>query len=276
MTEIEKRRKRPNITPLWIIGLFVSLTETVLGVGILQTSGGIQIALTVFVLVFPLLIAGAFFAILWFRSYVLYPPTEYGPETDVASYVQAMQRRPLDENTLYSSIQETIRATLTSGDIVGELSQALSSQAPESKQAQVVDVLSLAADKAVEQIRASNFLTIDSRPLLGQRQGKAWQVAYENYSNASDLLDAVWYWLYCHTGEMPTYEYGTSWALRDSKTGRVFKNAGRMWATNRFAERLGRSVDLTAARTRVGTIPDTRTLREIGIEPGMRLEVIRL
>jgi hypothetical protein len=276
MTETERKHKRLNITPLWVIGLFVSLTETVLGVGVLQTSGSIQIALTAFVLVFPLLIAGMFFAILWWRPYVLYPPTEYGLETDVASYVRAMQQRPIDENTLYSSIQETIRATMTSGDVVGELSRVLPSRTLESKQAQVVDVLSLAADKAVEQIRESNFLAIDSRPLLGEEQGKVWQVAYENFSSVSELLDDVWSWLYRHTERMPAYEYGISWALRDSETGQVFKDAGEMWATNQFAKKLGRRVDLTAARTWAGTIPDTRTLREIGITPGMSLEVVRL
>jgi hypothetical protein len=58
------------ITPLWIVALFVSLTETVLGIAVTQTTGGVQVALTVFVLVFPVLIAGSFFAILWHKPYV--------------------------------------------------------------------------------------------------------------------------------------------------------------------------------------------------------------
>lgn len=82
------------ITPLWIVALFVSLTETILGAAVTQTSGGIQVALTTFVIVFPLLIAGSFFAILWQKPYVFYPPTEFGAQVNVSEFVAAMQRRP--------------------------------------------------------------------------------------------------------------------------------------------------------------------------------------
>src|SRR5579884_3659757 len=67
---------RRGVTPLWVVSLFVSLTETVLGVGVIHTSGGIQVALTTFMIVFALLVAAAFFLILGFRPYVFYPPTE--------------------------------------------------------------------------------------------------------------------------------------------------------------------------------------------------------
>src|ERR1044071_4920386 len=87
---LEKRA----ITPLWIVALFVSLTETVLGVAVTQTQGNIQVALTVFVLTFPLLIAGSFFGILWHKPYVFYPPTDFGEQTKVGEFVEAMQRRP--------------------------------------------------------------------------------------------------------------------------------------------------------------------------------------
>ena len=53
------------LTPLWVISLFVSLTEAVLGIAETKTTGGVQLALTVFVIAFPSIIAGAFFAVLW-------------------------------------------------------------------------------------------------------------------------------------------------------------------------------------------------------------------
>jgi hypothetical protein len=67
-----------GVTPLGIISLFVGLTEAVLGVAVVHVEGGIQVALTVFVIAFPSLIALGFFGILWDRPYVFYPPTEYG------------------------------------------------------------------------------------------------------------------------------------------------------------------------------------------------------
>lgn len=69
---------RRALTPLWVVSIFVSLTETVLGVGVIRTSGGIQVALTVFVIAFAVLVASGFFLILWFRPYVL---SSYGIRT---------------------------------------------------------------------------------------------------------------------------------------------------------------------------------------------------
>jgi hypothetical protein len=87
-------REKKAVTPLWIVALFVSLTELVLGAAVTQTTGGIQIGLTVFVIAFPTLVAASFFVTLWYKPYVFYPPTEFGHQTNVAEYVEAMQRKP--------------------------------------------------------------------------------------------------------------------------------------------------------------------------------------
>ncbi len=67
-----------RVTPLGIVATFVTLTESVLGLALTQVTGGVQVALTVFVIVFAILVAGAFFLILWFRPFVFYSPSEYG------------------------------------------------------------------------------------------------------------------------------------------------------------------------------------------------------
>lgn len=81
--------KARRLTPLWIISLFVGLTEAVLGVAVTQTTGGVQVALLVFVVTFPLLIAASFFFILWNRPWVFYAPTEYGG-IDPVSFVATL------------------------------------------------------------------------------------------------------------------------------------------------------------------------------------------
>ncbi len=83
-----------KLTPLWVISLFVSLTEVVLGVASAQTSGGVQLILVIFVTTFPILIAVAFFVCLWWRPWVFYPPSEYG-SMDVQQYVEALKGGPL-------------------------------------------------------------------------------------------------------------------------------------------------------------------------------------
>lgn len=80
------------MTPLWVISLFLSLTEGVLGVGVIQTSGDIQVALAWFVIGFPIAVAIAFFAILWFKPYVLYSPFEFGSADDAATFIEAISR----------------------------------------------------------------------------------------------------------------------------------------------------------------------------------------
>lgn len=69
------QRKAVNpgkITPLWIVAAFVTLTETVLSYALTQVDDGVQVALTVFVITYAILVAGAFFVILWNRPYVFY------------------------------------------------------------------------------------------------------------------------------------------------------------------------------------------------------------
>ena len=65
------------LNPLWIIFLFFSFTEVMLGFVVFNTTGGIQIALTVFVIGFPLLVSISFFLILWNRPEHLYAPKDF-------------------------------------------------------------------------------------------------------------------------------------------------------------------------------------------------------
>jgi hypothetical protein len=81
--------KERRLTPLWIISLFVGLTEAVLAVAVTQTTGGVQIALAAFVMIFPLLIAAAFFTVLWKRPWQFYAPSEYGA-VDPVSFVETL------------------------------------------------------------------------------------------------------------------------------------------------------------------------------------------
>jgi hypothetical protein len=102
--------KSGRLTPLWIVSLFVTLTETVLGVAATQTEGGVQIALTVFVLGFPVLVAAAFFLILWHKSWAFYSPGEYG-NVDPARYVEALtqaQKRMERVTTQTADLKGTI------------------------------------------------------------------------------------------------------------------------------------------------------------------------
>ena len=94
--------KGRGLTPLWIISLFVSLTEAVLGAVVTKTTGGVQTALLGFVIIFPLLVAAAFFAILWNCPWVFYAPSEYGA-IDPALFVGTLAQAQLGRVTTKTS-----------------------------------------------------------------------------------------------------------------------------------------------------------------------------
>jgi hypothetical protein len=85
--------RKTQITPLWIVAAFVTLTEIVLGYAVTKTTDGIQVSLTVFVILFALSVAGVFFVILWNRPYVFYAPSEYG-SVDPKSFIDAVKTPP--------------------------------------------------------------------------------------------------------------------------------------------------------------------------------------
>lgn len=81
------------LTPLWVVSLFVTLTEITLSIAVARTQGGVQVALTWFVIVFPVFVAASFFAILWTKPWVFYSPKEYG-RTDASAFIQALRGPP--------------------------------------------------------------------------------------------------------------------------------------------------------------------------------------
>jgi hypothetical protein len=120
---------RGRITPLWIIAAFVTLTETILGYAVTKTATGVQIALTVFVIGFALLIATAFFVILWQRPFVFYSPSEYGgvdpkcfidairmsasPKVaEQVELVRKVEKDPEDKNAQYDLINSLIDSVI--------------------------------------------------------------------------------------------------------------------------------------------------------------------
>jgi len=253
MNEYNIYRKR-SLTPLWVISFFVSLTETVLSIGVIKTDGTIQLALTLFVIIFPIFIASVFFLILWNRPYVFYSPTEYGQQ-NVRQYVEAMQLRVINNNQLFSHIEDTIRTKLSDSEIINKISNIISHNDIKNDSDKIAQALTSVADKTLETIRRDNFITIDSRPLLG-KNGKIWQIAYSQYSMVSDLLDMIWSFLDKYG--IPPYTYGVLWALREKESGKIFKEMGRTWASS------------------FGSVLDFRNLSEVGISPGILLEVISL
>ncbi len=83
-----------KLSPLWIISIFVTFTEAVLGYAVTKTDSWIQGALAVFVMLFAIGIASAFFYILWHKPYHFYSPSDFG-NISPKDFVDAIQGAPV-------------------------------------------------------------------------------------------------------------------------------------------------------------------------------------
>lgn len=101
-----------RMTPLLVVGAFISLTEVVVGIAAAKTSGTVQNWLIGFVYVFPVLIAVAFFVTLWTRPFVFYTPGDFGATQDVSKYVEAMRGTPKKGELTASSTLERKEAQI--------------------------------------------------------------------------------------------------------------------------------------------------------------------
>jgi len=101
------------------------------------------------------------------------------------------------------------------------------------------------------------FITIDSTPLLSHN-GSVWQQKYDPNQSVGDFLDELYYFAdYLMADYVEPRTYGNAWILRDTQSGQVFYEL-KGW---RVKNNIWKS--------------DVRTLSEVGILAGCKLEVIR-
>src|SRR6478752_3694522 len=112
-----------SINPLWMIFLFFSFTEIMLGVGVLNTLGGVQTALVSFVILFPTGIAMMFFVILWFRPKHFYAPKDYSNDQ---SFLEMMRTERTYNPDIAGTIEKTLTTFLTSPELAEKLSNVSS------------------------------------------------------------------------------------------------------------------------------------------------------
>ncbi|MEU1824029.1 hypothetical protein ABZ502_16575 [Streptomyces abikoensis] len=232
------------LNPLWIISLFLGLSETTVGVATVQSNGWAQAALALFAVTFPVLVSAAFFAILWKKPEVLYAPGDFPEHVPVMAYVDGMRRgSAVNTELLESVVQDTLQTVLPS---------FLSNTATP---AQVTEMVEQAVASAHEGL-ARRMLTIDLSLTHPTFQDFRAEFPLAETATVRDLLDGIWHILRHH---VKPFTYGSQWILMDRKNGRVFNRIGTQWAN----EHLGLS-------------SDTRSLKEVEIHATMDLAVLLL
>jgi len=244
------------ITPLWIIFLFFAFTEVVLGLAVFKTTGGIQVALTIFVMGFPLLVAAAFFYLLIYRPENIFSPGEFRSDAGyIESRTIAYSNRPLStQEDLNTKIEQEITQGLTSGQFAKRISPLQGEELTEALEDTAVTLS--------KEIRETNFFTVCLDRIAPDLNDLTMPIAA--FATFGGLLDEIYFRLLQSGGAVPSRTYGTHWVLRNKETGEVFKS---IW----MLEDVGSRDPLVSA-----LVSDHRSLQEVGIKPGMTLEIVRL
>jgi hypothetical protein len=242
-----------GLTPLGIVATFVALSETVAGLAAVKTEGVVQFMFASFAVFFPVFIAGVFFAILWKRAYVLYPPQDFGPEVDVRHYVEAMRHQAVGTQEIHSLVRATIAETLTSPMAQVALSEVTATKLPNAGEA-LKKASGVIADEAVERLQRS-VLTVDIGAFGDLGLVPELVFPFHADDDAFTLLSAV----YFQIGDyVQAFTYGKSWALQEEASGKLILPADVNWADNHSLANSG------------------ATVAEMGLTAGMRLRAIPL
>ncbi len=241
-----------HATPLWVISIFITLTEVVVGGVVTQTDGVVQILFTVFAIIFPTFISIAFFYILWNRPHHLFSPTEYGQQVSINEYVSAMkQTMAVDETRLYDDIKQTITQTLKSEDMTQQFAQQIDNTSSTEQNQKIAQALDYAVEQTVEHVKEHNFISIDTRPLLPE-EGERYTIAHTKFKTAGDLLDYVW--LQLQAASVPPFTYEKLWILKNADTHQYYTGLHAKIVNGKYQK-------------------DRRQLSDIGINPGTHLVV---
>lgn len=232
------------VNPLWIISLFLGLSETTVGVVAALASGWVQGVLATFAVTFPVLVSGAFFATLWRKPEVLYAPGDFPEHVSVGTYVDGMRRGSRGQVEL---LEEVVRDTLES-----VLPSFLSSAATPAQVTQLVNEAVASAHEGI----ASRVLTVDLSSVDSTVRDFQVQFPLFDEATVADFLDRVWVMLRDH---VKPFTYGTRWILVDRKAGRTFADIGTEWA-----------------KANLGVDEDYRLLKDVGIHASLDLAALLL
>lgn len=174
--------------------------------------------------------------------------------SEVNSIIQLLGTPRMGEDQLYKKIEETIKSSLLSSELVNKLVDTVAQGTNVRTEKQVSDILDSAAGAAARKVKENSFLTIDSTPLLLE-QGKVWDEPINASQSVLSFLDTLWFKLRPH---VPPHTHGDIWILRNQKSGHIYKEITKYWAAEHGIDR------------------EEQTLEDVQIVAGMTLEIIPL
>jgi hypothetical protein len=224
-------------SPLWIIALFIALSEVTAGVAAITTDGITRSIFAVFTVTFPLIVLSAFVWLLVRHPANLYGPWQYPERVGVEGYAAALSRQRRTANLVYRH---------AAGEAVAMAAAQEAGTSP-SKQAVSAEKVEQEFDRIIRE----SSIVVDCSAF---RSGEPALFPVTEETTASELLNAIYFEL---APAVLPFTYGESWLLTD-QDGHRLTDLGTQWARRRNRGR------------------DLRRLEEVGIELGSSLTVLPL
>jgi hypothetical protein len=223
-------------TPLWIISIFIGLSQAVAGLVAIQGSGWIAGTLAIFAVIYPIVVTGLFFLILWKRNWLFYPPSEFSHDVQPAQYIDAMRGQriqlELGQVAIRTAVEEAAVSTMKEWGVDDE------------------ERLERVRTKTREEL---DKLSIDVNIDINETNAARTRFYPTDTSTVTDLLNSVYFAI---SDFVRPFEYPRTWVL-EREGGGVLDQMGTSWARSR------------------GLPEDDRLLGEVGIKAGDRLRARR-
>ena len=223
--------------PLSVIAIFAGVAE-ISGTAVLPFMAPENQELYIwFLILFPFTLVLSFFVTLNWNHKALYAPSDYKSDESFQENVNGGRSQREGLSSMEKIIEEKVSEVL---NLVNLSDGNSTSEINES-----------ITQKITESIKTSSFITVNAELLTGSSKD-VFDLPYVAFSSFNNLTDEIYFLINQHVGP---YEYGHSWVLKNEK-GEVIKNARMI--TN----------------TKIGKpCPDNRSLEEVGILPGMTINV---
>ncbi len=194
-------------------------------------------------IIFPVIVLGVFGWLVSRHYEKLYAPNDYNSDDAFLKALQAGTEGRPGLKELDNQIEQKVKSVLNSEDLLDKT---------ENKE-ELQKRLREAAEKITSEIRNSSFITIDARSFTGSNED-VFEFPASAFRTLNELTDEIYFAISDH---VKPFEYGYSWAIRNPENRKIIKNARMITGT-----KPGIPLD------------DERSLAEVGIRPGMVLELV--
>jgi len=226
---IDVTKAPATASPLWVIALFIALSEVTAGVAAATTNGTARLIFACFAVAFPSAVFIAFVWLLVHHAPKLYPPGQYSREITPEIYRAGISQ------TDYKVIARAVAKA-----VIPEIGE--NSGRPDREDA--LDQVAHRFEEAVEE--SSVFVTL-TPPLISSTQ--TLQIPVTEETTVGWLLDAI-YWAI--QPAVKPFTYGKEWMLYDGTEGKGYGRIGTQWAEQQGL------IDDSRPIVKIGIMPGSR------------------